>query len=68
MSDDIYKVGQEIEFFAAGKVSKLDGVAGTWQLATVISVDNVNNVVHFTKLFESTVPNGCASFGDTMPA
>lgn len=66
MSDDVYKVGQKIEVFAAGKVSRLDGVAGTWQLATVTSIDG--NVVHFTKLWESIVPDGCASLGDTMPA
>ena len=59
----MYKIGQEIEFLAAGKVSRLDGVAGTWVRGIVTSIEG--RLVHFKKQYDSLCENGVADIDDT---
>ena len=62
MATKTYKEGDTITFKASGKVSRLDGVAGTHVKGVIVYVDTANNEVHVEKLYESLVENAAVPF------
>ena len=58
----LFKVGQKVEWRAAGKVSRCDGVAGTLVTGTVVQVYPINRDLRVRKDYDSLCECGIVSF------